>query len=390
MKKYILNLRIIFLVRICFSLIFSISVIALFWKKYGLDLFDIFVLQAIFAVSIVLFEVPTGYIADKIGRKKTLFLSTGIAFLGWLFYSISSNFFQFVISEVVLGIAFSFLSGTDSSLLFESLSECGEEKSYSKYEGRQNAFQRWAEAFSAFTGGIFAGFVSFRILLLLSSISALVAFISCFWIKEPERNPYYHPRGTLYGMYKIARFVFLKSKVVKYVLPLMAMFSLSTMLGVWLYQPLWEEINIPVWMFGFLWALFSLPAGLAGHFAHEIESLIGKKRIIWLLPLPVIIGYLMIAFLPGYLALIGIYIVPLLRGFNIPILLKYIHEETFSDKRATVLSIQNWIFRLSYFCIAPVIGFIGNYYNLRLAFIACAFVVLISTGIFIPFVTKRI
>lgn len=390
MKKYILNIRIILLIRICMSLLFCVSVITLFWKKYGLDLFDIFVLQAIFALSIVIFEVPTGHIADKIGRKKTLFLSTGIAFFGWMFYSISSNFFQFVIVEVVLGIAFSFLSGTDSSLLFESLSACGEEKSYTKYEGRQHALQFWAEAFSAFIGGILAGFISFRILLLLSCLSTLIAFISCFWIKEPERKPYYHPRGTLYGMYKIARFVFLKSKVVKYVLPLMAMFSLSTMLGVWLYQPIWEEIKIPVWMFGFLWALLSLPAGLAGHFAHEIECLIGKKKIIWLLPLPVIIGYLMTAFLPGYLVLIGIYIVPLLRGFNIPILLKYIHEETFSDKRATVISIQNWIFRLSYFCIAPLIGFIGKNYNIRIAFIACAFIVLITTGVFVPLVTRRI
>ena len=73
-----------------------------------------------------------------------------------------------------------------------------------------------------------------------------------------------------------------------------------------------------------------------------------------------------------------------------PVLLKYIHEETYSDKRATVISIQNWIFRLAYFCIAPFIGFIGKNFDIRFAFIVCAIIVLISTGIFIPSVVKRI
>ncbi len=390
MNKSTINIRLIFIIRICFSLLFCVSVITLFWKKYGLDLFDIFLLQAIFAVSIVIFEIPTGYIGDKIGRKKTLLLSCIIAVFGWTFYSFSTSFFQFVFAEIVLGIAFSFLSGTDSSLLFETLLECGKEKLYSKYEGRQNAFRHWTEALSALIGSILVKFISFKILLLFSSTAVFIAFISCFWIIEIKRDSYTHPRGTLYGMYKIARFIFLKSKIVKFIVPLMAMCSLSTMLGVWLYQPLWQEINIPIWMFGFLWALISLPAGIAGHFAYDIEKIVGKKRIIWLLPIPVIAGYLIAAFLPGYFVLIGIYFVPILRGLNIPVLLKYIHEETFSDKRATVISVQNWLFRLSYFCIAPLIGFIARNYNIRLAFIVCAFIVVISTGIFIPFVAKRI
>ena len=390
MKNYTINIKIIFLIRICFSLIFCVSVITLFWKKYGMDLFDIFLLQAIFAISIVLFEIPTGHIADKLGRKKTLFLSCGTAFIAWFFYSLSTSFFQFVFVEIVLGLAFSFLSGTDSSLLYETLIESGDQHLYSKYEGKKNSFRHFAEAFSALVGGILVNFISFRGLFLLSSLSVFVAFILCFWIKEPKRDSYHHPRGTLYGMYKISRFVFLRSRIVKYVLPLMAMCSLSTMIGVWLYQPLWQKIEIPVWLFGLLWALISVPAAIAGHFAYNIENLIGKKRIIWLLPLPAIIGYLIIYFLPGYFVLIGIYLVPILRGLNMPILLKYIHEETFSDKRATVISIQNWIFRLSYFCIAPLIGFIGKNYNIKVAFIVCAFIVLISTGIFIPSVIKRI
>jgi MFS family permease len=80
------NIRIIFFVRFCYALIFSISVITLYWKKYGLNLLDIFWLQAIFALAVVVFEIPTGLVADKLGRKKTLILSSAIAAGAWVIY----------------------------------------------------------------------------------------------------------------------------------------------------------------------------------------------------------------------------------------------------------------------------------------------------------------
>ena len=384
------NLKIILFVRICFSLLFAVSIMTLFWKKYGLDLFDIFLLQAIFAVSVVMFEVPTGYIADKLGRKKTLLLCCLIVSFGWIFYSRSTSFFEFTFSEVVLGIGFSLLSGTDSSLIYESLYELKEEESFSKIEGRQFGFHLWTGAIASLIGGILANFIKINFLILASGIITLFAFFTCFLLTEPHRKPYFHPRGTLYGFYKIVRFVFLKSKIVKFVAPLMAACSLSTMLGVWLYQSLWQEMSIPIWLFGVLWAAILIPAGIASHYADKLENIFGKKLIIYLMPLPAIIGYLLIAFIPGYSALIGIYLVSILRGLTNPILTKHIHKETYSDKRATVLSLTNWLFRISYFILGPLIGWIGKNYGLSLAFIGSAIISIISIAMFIPAVVKRI
>jgi iron complex transport system ATP-binding protein len=49
-----------------------LPVIVLFWRENGLDLFDIFLLQAIFAVANVLLEVPTGMVADRLGKRTSL------------------------------------------------------------------------------------------------------------------------------------------------------------------------------------------------------------------------------------------------------------------------------------------------------------------------------
>lgn len=390
MPNYRRNITIVAWVRILYALLFCVPIITLYWKRYGLDLLDIFWLQAIFSVSVLVFEIPTGFIGDLLGRKKTLLLSTGVAASGWIFYTFAHTFGQFVFAEVYLGLAFGFLSGTDTSLVYESLKNLGEEERFTRVEGRQYAGRHWGEAFAALAGGLMAGWLPLEVTFVSTGVAALAAFGLCWGITEPPRETFNHPRGTWYGLYKIARFVFLRSRMVRWVAPLMAACSLSTMLGVWLYQPLWQEKQVPVWLFGVLWAALSVPAGLASHYAHVWEKKIGPTRLLWLLPLPAVAGYICLAWAPGYWALAGAYSVTLLRGLTFPVLTKYIHAETFSDKRATVMSVQSWLFRLSYFILGPVIGWLGKHHGLSAAFAASAVVSLIGVLVFVPAVTRCI
>lgn len=370
-SAYRRNLSLILWIRICFSLLFVIPVVSLYWQRYGMDLQDIFLLQAIFALSVVLLEVPTGFIGDRIGRKKTLLLACGIAAAGWTVYALADSFAWFVVVEVVLGVAFSFLSGTDTALLYESLDALGEQGNYTSHAGRQFSHVLWAEGLAGIAGALTLPFLKYEGLLVASGLSAAIGLVLALKIREPVRTAYCHPRGTLYGLYKIARFVFLRSTVVRRVLPLMAACGLATMLGVWLYQPYWTAHGVPLWAFGLLWAGISLVAGAAGRLAPWLEKKLGDALFL-LLPVPVLLGYLAGALLPGTWGIIFLYMVPILRGLTHPVLSRHIHEETYSDKRATVLSIESWLFRILYTVTAPVIGLVGRKGGLEAALLACA------------------
>ncbi|MBN1596527.1 MFS transporter [candidate division FCPU426 bacterium] len=383
------NLKLVYIIRIGFSTIFCVPVITLFWKQYGLNLLDIFWLQAIFAIAIAVLEIPSGYLADRLGRKNTLLISTAIAAAGWLAYSLAVTFPQFVAAEIILGAGFSLFSGTDSSLVYESLTEMQCAQSFTGIEGRQQSAGMIAEAGAALAGGGMAMIMPLSWTLAATGLVAFASFCASWGITEPPRKAYHHPRGTWYGLYKIGRYVFLQSRLVKFAVPLMAACSLSTMLGVWLYQPLWQAQKIPVYFFGVLWAALVLPSALTSHFADKIEKKLGTRLLLWLLPFPAVIGYLILAVAPGPLALAGAYGVNLLRGLTLPVLGKYIHQETFSDKRATVLSIHSWLFRLAYFILGPMVGWVGKHYTLTHAFLACAAVSLLSTMFFIPRLLKN-
>ena len=55
-------------------MLFPVPTIVLFWQRYGMSLTDIMVLQALFAFAMVVLEIPSGYLADIVGRRKTLIL----------------------------------------------------------------------------------------------------------------------------------------------------------------------------------------------------------------------------------------------------------------------------------------------------------------------------
>ena len=68
----------------------NICIIVLFFQEHGLTLTEVMILQSIYSFSVALFEIPSGFIADVFGRKRTIILSTIFTFIGFLVFFLSS------------------------------------------------------------------------------------------------------------------------------------------------------------------------------------------------------------------------------------------------------------------------------------------------------------
>ena len=93
-------------------------IIVLFFQDNGLNLQEIMILQACYSLSVGLMEIPSGYAADVLGRRKTLILGCILAFIGFSIFSISYNFWWFLLAEIFLGLGNSFISGADTALMY--------------------------------------------------------------------------------------------------------------------------------------------------------------------------------------------------------------------------------------------------------------------------------
>jgi MFS family permease len=102
--------------------LFPIPVITLFWKdQIGMSLTDIMWLQAIFGATAVVCEFPSGYVADRLGYRRSLVIGALFWLAGWLAYALGTTFAGMVLAETQLGVGLAFISGADSALLFVSV-----------------------------------------------------------------------------------------------------------------------------------------------------------------------------------------------------------------------------------------------------------------------------
>ncbi len=132
----------------------------LFLLSAGLSITQAFAANAFFTVGQVLFEIPTGVVADTIGRRASYLLGSATLFVSTLFYlylwNIHGAFWLWALSSALLGLGFTFFSGATEAWLVDALH-------YTKYQkGLDHAFSRGqiAGGIAMLTGTVLGGVVA--------------------------------------------------------------------------------------------------------------------------------------------------------------------------------------------------------------------------------------
>ena len=91
-----------------------------FFESRGLSMQQIFLLQAVFAVVVLVMEIPSGYAADLLGRRLTMVVGSVFLGLGHTMLLFADGFASLALFEVGLGIGVSLVSGADLAILYDS------------------------------------------------------------------------------------------------------------------------------------------------------------------------------------------------------------------------------------------------------------------------------
>jgi len=102
----------------------------------------------------VLLDYPAGYVSDRLGYRIALNIASLFGIVGWGIYTVAATFTHVMAAEIMLGISLSFISGSDSALLYETLRAEGKERLYARFEGRMNGFAQSGEALGALGAGV--------------------------------------------------------------------------------------------------------------------------------------------------------------------------------------------------------------------------------------------
>jgi len=154
----------------------------------GKSVTDIAVLIALWSVFSIVFEVPSGILADRWNRRNMLAIAAvlqGLCFIIWFF---SHTFFMFAIGFVFWAIAGAFTSGTEEGLIYDNLKSDGCEESFTKVYGKAEFYANVGTIVGIGSAGVIASFISIEVIAL---ISAAICFLNViFALQIREKNFY--------------------------------------------------------------------------------------------------------------------------------------------------------------------------------------------------------
>lgn len=145
------------------GMVFYGPIATLYRQTRGVSVFQITLIEGISLVCLIALEVPWGYLADRIGYKRTLLICNSLYFLSKLVFWKAEGFGGFLLERLMLSVVLSGLSGCDSAYLFSLAGEADSQRAFGAYEASSTAGLVAASLlFSALVGDDFslAGFLT--------------------------------------------------------------------------------------------------------------------------------------------------------------------------------------------------------------------------------------
>ena len=331
------------------------AILTVFYRDdLGMSMTEIMLVQGGFGLAMALFEFPSGYLADRIGYRRTMMIAALMNAIGYSIYARADGIGGVIAGEVVLGVGLALISGSDAALLYESLKETGRELDYSKWNGRVRFWGQLGEGSAALVAGLM--FAYWARLPFVVEVGVWVVNLYVAWrLVEPERH---RPvLGENWRQIKaIVNHVVRGEPKLRAVMLLTIVLGMSSFIPVWTIQLYATDAGMDAGWLGVVWAAANYSVALSSLFATRVSERIGFDRLMILCIALIAIAYAGMGLLQSLWGVAFYFVLTTMRGLFSPPLS---HEEQRlipSADRAGFLSMRSLVFRLSFLIIGPTVG----------------------------------
>jgi len=335
-------------------MIWMIKTLFLLWL--GFNFTNMSIHESILALVIFLFEVPLGALADFIGKRKAMIISAGLHGLGFVFMGLMNVPVHYYFIAIIMGLAFSFFSGSDVALLYDSLKRVKREREYKKIRGRINAIGHVGSIIGVFVGPALylvnprLGFLSTGAIYLLGAIILLT-------MKEPY---HYHHKFTLKKHWQQTinslKFSFKHIQVRWIIFYFFVGHIIYELVFAFFQQPILTDVGVSVEFFGILFAIMMGIRAIGAYFADHIEKILKENLVLLLVLLGQVAIFWFLASGNLFIVVSFIGLLYFIYGFEDVVLEDYINAHISSSRRATVLSVQSMFHNAMMIVIFIVVG----------------------------------
>lgn len=183
-KKIRRNINLDYISTFITNLNMQSSIWVLYLAYCGMNLMQIGLLEGIYHATSIVCEIPSGALADLVGRKKSMMLGRICVTISCIIMLFTRNFWWFAISFLLQALGNNFNSGSEEALVYDSMICLGEEKDYIRINGRINTVIEVSQAIATVAGGVLAEY-SYFVCYAACTVISLLAFVPVVFMKEP-------------------------------------------------------------------------------------------------------------------------------------------------------------------------------------------------------------
>jgi MFS family permease len=347
----------------------------LFLLDAGLSNLEAFAANAFFTAGMVIFEIPTGIVADTLGRRASYLLGTltlaGSTLLYYLLWQTSAPFWQWAIVSMLLGLGFTFFSGAVEAWLVDALHFAEYDGDLEAVLGRGQMISGAAMLGGSILGGVVAQATSLGVPFLMRVGVLLAMFVVAYRLMQdigftPERS--HHPLRAMRELFDASLTYGLKNPPVRWVM-LSAPFASGV--GIYTFYAL-QPYLLGLWgnpkaytVAGLAAAIVAGAQILGGFAAPRVRRLFRKRTSALILGTFTSAAILAALGLTNnfWLALVLLTIWAMVFAAEMPIRQAYVNDMIPSKQRATVLSFDSLMGSSGGVVIQPVLGRAADVYS---------------------------
>jgi len=338
----------------------------LFLLSRGLDLLQINLVLATFLISVFLFEVPTGAVADVFGRKASFLLSCAVRAFAFALYSIADSFTDCLVAEIIDAVGMTLATGALDAWAVDGMRAEGHDGPVDRLFARANIVIRALMVVGGIGGGYIAS-LDFAYAWLFAAGGFCVTGVLGALLMRDDRPARAAARGGE-ARPSIASTIGEGWATVRGrpVLMTLCLVTLGLAFGAvpahMLWQPRLQELSGEgVWLMGWIWALINFASLVGSWLLPRVLERAAREHVLLGVTLLRAVALGAAAVATGfYPALIGYLFADVAFGVSEPALQAWMNERIPSAQRATVLSVRSMFATLGGALGLVCIGFVAR------------------------------
>lgn len=353
----------------------------LFLNQNGMSLLQIGLLESIFHTTGIIFEIPSGMLADRFSYKANLYISRLTSILSSvLMLTGQGNFWIYAIAMIINALSYNFDSGTSSALLYDSAVEADLKDYYLKISSLMSGVSEAAISLGTVLAGLFVHGYLYVTYYIMIAVSILV-LILIWLIKEPDMKRQTDEVVT------IKKIILIVKKEIKsnpsLFMWMMTFQFVGTMMCMFYFYYQKQLPDLVGWQISTVMLIGSVLNILAVSIASKIGEMWHSFRLF-----PIVVSLTGVAYVLSALGTSFMYIliyltINALYAMYQPIFYNDLQQYLPSSARATMLSVASMMFSLSMIIIFPIVGWLIDSFGFDQTFIGLGLVLILLTPLLV-------